>query len=228
MAHTDDDLEDLEDLLLSLPDEGMLLSEFDGFCAGLIVCPQLISPSEWLPLVLGDPASFDSPEGVQAVMDPIMAHYNRVARSLVPPASDYEAIYDADERTGETLWELWLSGFSSALALRPDCLDEIAGEEALQAVATYVQLHLTAEREEGLDAGTMAYLTQAAPTLIPEMVVTLNAVTKGLGTPGRPAPLPGIQAPSDPPFLNPHRKVGRNDPCPCGSGRKYKRCCGAN
>ena len=23
------------------------------------------------------------------------------------------------------------------------------------------------------------------------------------------------------------RKVGRNDPCPCGSGKKYKRCCGA-
>jgi uncharacterized protein len=22
-----------------------------------------------------------------------------------------------------------------------------------------------------------------------------------------------------------HFKVGRNDPCPCGSGRKYKRCC---
>ncbi len=22
-------------------------------------------------------------------------------------------------------------------------------------------------------------------------------------------------------------KVGRNDPCPCGSGRKYKKCCGA-
>jgi uncharacterized protein len=21
------------------------------------------------------------------------------------------------------------------------------------------------------------------------------------------------------------RKIGRNDPCPCGSGRKYKRCC---
>ena len=23
-------------------------------------------------------------------------------------------------------------------------------------------------------------------------------------------------------------KVGRNDPCPCGSGKKYKKCCGAN
>ena len=22
------------------------------------------------------------------------------------------------------------------------------------------------------------------------------------------------------------KKVGRNDPCPCGSGRKYKHCCG--
>ncbi|MGN1107677.1 MAG: SEC-C metal-binding domain-containing protein, partial [Huintestinicola sp.] len=22
------------------------------------------------------------------------------------------------------------------------------------------------------------------------------------------------------------KKVGRNDPCPCGSGKKYKNCCG--
>ena len=25
---------------------------------------------------------------------------------------------------------------------------------------------------------------------------------------------------------NANRKVGRNDPCPCGSGKKYKQCCG--
>lgn len=24
------------------------------------------------------------------------------------------------------------------------------------------------------------------------------------------------------------KKVGRNDPCPCGSGKKYKFCCGKN
>ena len=24
------------------------------------------------------------------------------------------------------------------------------------------------------------------------------------------------------------KKVGRNDPCPCGSGKKYKKCCGAD
>ena len=27
------------------------------------------------------------------------------------------------------------------------------------------------------------------------------------------------------PYLNPLREVGRNDPCPCGSGKKYKKCC---
>ena len=34
-------------------------------------------------------------------------------------------------------------------------------------------------------------------------------------------------------LLNPQKpaiskKVGRNDPCPCGSGKKYKKCCGSN
>jgi preprotein translocase subunit SecA len=29
------------------------------------------------------------------------------------------------------------------------------------------------------------------------------------------------------PVLNAANKVGRNDPCPCGSGKKYKKCCGA-
>ena len=27
------------------------------------------------------------------------------------------------------------------------------------------------------------------------------------------------------PASNPYREVGRNDPCPCGSGKKFKKCC---
>ncbi|HJR11732.1 MAG TPA: SEC-C metal-binding domain-containing protein, partial [Rhodanobacteraceae bacterium] len=30
-----------------------------------------------------------------------------------------------------------------------------------------------------------------------------------------------------PPFTRASEKVGRNDPCPCGSGKKYKHCHGA-
>jgi preprotein translocase subunit SecA len=29
-------------------------------------------------------------------------------------------------------------------------------------------------------------------------------------------------------IVNEMPKVGRNDPCPCGSGKKYKKCCGKN
>jgi len=37
---------------------------------------------------------------------------------------------------------------------------------------------------------------------------------------------PDNQAPA--PIKRSHDKVGRNDPCPCGSGQKYKKCCGTN
>ena len=30
------------------------------------------------------------------------------------------------------------------------------------------------------------------------------------------------------PYVRKGAKVGRNDPCPCGSGKKYKNCCGRN
>ncbi len=42
--------------------------------------------------------------------------------------------------------------------------------------------------------------------------------------------LPTDDQPSLPPPIEPietDQKTGRNDPCPCGSGKKYKKCCGA-
>ena len=45
------------------------------------------------------------------------------------------------------------------------------------------------------------------------------------------APRPGTaRAPAEAvsaPFVRGERKVGRNEPCPCGSGRKFKQCHGA-
>jgi preprotein translocase subunit SecA len=40
-------------------------------------------------------------------------------------------------------------------------------------------------------------------------------------------PSPSVTAeyvPAEPLIRGP--KIGRNDPCPCGSGKKYKKCCG--
>ena len=36
---------------------------------------------------------------------------------------------------------------------------------------------------------------------------------------------PEAGRPPEPPLVNQFRDVGRNDPCPCGSGKKYKKCC---
>ncbi len=45
---------------------------------------------------------------------------------------------------------------------------------------------------------------------------------------GRAAPQPRTDSPAGSrPVQREEPKVGRNDPCPCGSGKKYKKCCGA-
>jgi len=38
---------------------------------------------------------------------------------------------------------------------------------------------------------------------------------------------PGHEAQPEPATPAPPQKIGRNDPCPCGSGKKYKKCHGA-
>ena len=80
---------------------------------------------------------------------------------------------------------------------------------------------LTEEDEDEFD--------RMAPGLIPEFVRNLNAWTKSrqIRERGRDGAANHVRFDrNDPPGLG--RKVGRNESCPCGSGRKYKRCCGAH
>ena len=70
---------------------------------------------------------------------------------------------------------------------------------------------------EQLDA-----LTAAAPHQIGPWVVTLNEWRLANCDPTQ-----DLQTPRSS-FSTPASKVGRNDPCPCGSGKKYKKCCGLN
>ena len=65
-----------------------------------------------------------------------------------------------------------------------------------------------AERERRLkESGAMRY----------------NHVEEGQAQPRRRAPAEAAKAET---FVRSGRKVGRNEPCPCGSGKKYKHCCG--
>ncbi|KAF5057777.1 Protein translocase subunit SecA [anaerobic digester metagenome] len=58
----------------------------------------------------------------------------------------------------------------------------------------------------------------------PQEKVQRKEVAKITGTSG--GDLGGTGKPQ--PVVKKDKKVGRNDPCPCGSGKKYKKCCGAN
>src|ERR1700745_1778346 len=65
-------LEQLDEELLALGEEAMLLEELDGFIAGLLTCPELISPNDWLPIVWNRDSADQQPvfEGID--------HVNRV------------------------------------------------------------------------------------------------------------------------------------------------------
>lgn len=58
----------------------------------------------------------------------------------------------------------------------------------------------------------------------PQEKVQRKEVAKITGTSG--GDLGGTGKPQ--PVVKKDKKVGRNDPCPCGSGKKYKKCCGQN
>lgn len=104
---TDENLRQFDELLLSLPEEneGMMTSQFDGFCAGLIVCPDMVLPREWMPLVWGDEVTppFENIDDVQAAADLINGHYNSVAQGLSSPVLSYGPVFDKDLRTDELL-----------------------------------------------------------------------------------------------------------------------------
>jgi uncharacterized protein len=220
---------DLDKLLDKLPRENdaMLLSELDGLIAGLLVCPEIIPPSEWLPCVAGvteDGAiALDGiPEG-ERLLDLLFQHYNATATDL--QRGVYSPIFDQVEHAGETVWEFWMDGFETAIALRPESWEKIDGadEETRTAISMMVILGTLTHPDEPLPDG-MTPLTdeekdelhREAPDLIADAVLVLSAWARSLGAQRAASPDPeSFRA----------EKVGRNEPCPCGSGKKYKKCC---
>ncbi|HLF11799.1 MAG TPA: preprotein translocase subunit SecA, partial [Gammaproteobacteria bacterium] len=71
------------------------------------------------------------------------------------------------------------------------------------------------------DPSTMRFQHAAAPSLVGAPAPT------GMGSPSRlgmPLPVPDQEPVA--PYVREQPKVGRNEPCPCGSGKKYKQCHG--
>jgi uncharacterized protein len=218
-------LKQLEKQLASLDgDEAMLLTELDGFIAGILVCPDLIMPGEWLPMVWGgtnkDAAPvFENTKQLEQLAGLIIERYNAVAADLQRGPGHYAPLFDVDTRHDDILWELWIDGFETALQLRPGAWAGVRGgaEDVRGALAGLVTLVQIGRGESTLPKVQVDDLTAKAPDLIPHYIEILNAWRISQQVAG--------QVRAEAPNFG---KVGRNEPCPCGSGKKYKRCCGLN
>lgn len=214
----------LEKQLAGLPEDidPMLISELDGFLAGILVCPDLIMPGEWLPMVWSgtDESAgpvFEDARQTEKLVGLVMEHYNATADDL--QRGQYAPVFEVDTRHDEILWEFWVAGFETAMQLRPESWAAMleSDEDTQVALAGLVTLIEIGRNENRLSKPEADDLTENAPDLIAHWMETLNAWRLGQHLAGQPEqPAPGFG------------KVGRNDPCPCGSGKKYKKCCGSN
>jgi uncharacterized protein len=218
-------IKQLDEELFALGEQAMLLEELDGFIAGLLVCPELIMPGDWLPLVWNEDSAdqqpvFEDLDHANRVLGLVMDHYNDIARTLMERPDRYSPLFSMDTRNGDILWELWIEGFEKAVALRPAAWTKLLDADVDTAAAMSGMLLLAdiARGEKGVDDRDT--ILAAASDKIADWVVILNE-WRLVNT--RP-----VQD-TDPRVVTvPRKKVGRNEPCPCGSGKKYKKCCGLN
>jgi uncharacterized protein len=216
-----DPLVELDQLLAALPnaDEAPLLTELDGFLAGTLIAPEPIPEDRWLPLIWagesGAPEGFEPPPRLIALAK---ARRAEIAGALIAGGLRYAPVYDYDG-DDVPMWELWIEGFARALPLwGGGWTDAIEGDdEDLGAALMGLALLVAVARDPEIDpAGEGDDLIVEAPVMIPYLVETVYRRRHGLAR--------VVMAPEPPP-VSP--KVGRNDPCPCGSGRKFKKCCGS-
>ena len=201
---------------LPLEWEAMLLSTLDGFLAAMLVCPETIPEQEWLPHVWGEENAFDDAERRQALTGLVCRHRDRLAADL-KAGEPFLPILDIDG--DEVLWETWIEGFAAAFALRPDAWGTFleADAEVRDGLTTLMVLMEVDAGESDLSDEEIAGIEADACDLIGESIDFLHAWNRG-ETWRYKTPVP-YRAPP---------RIGRNDPCPCGSGKKYKRCHGAS
>jgi uncharacterized protein len=119
---------------------------------------------------------------------------------------------------------LQIEGFEKAVKLRPAAWRPLldVNVETAKAMSGLLTLADVARRDAQFFKLEFDALQSTAHELIGPFVLTLNEWRVENPDPGK-----GISV-SSPTQSNSFGKVRRNDPCQCGSGKKYEKCCGLN
>jgi uncharacterized protein len=204
----------------------MNLEQLDGFFAALICGPVSVPPSEYLPVILGDDMILEDTVNAQPILQDflslIMRHWNVIVDTL--QSGEVFLPLLLEDESGISRANDWANGFLRGMELcRTEWAALLNDEEHggwLVPILALAHEHdpdpemrpykepISAEAREKLIVGAAAGVTGVYRYFEAQRLVAKHLLDNA-STFRRSAP-----------------KVGRNDPCPCGSGKKFKQCCG--
>jgi uncharacterized protein len=205
------------------------LSYVHGFLASIICAPRTIMPSQWISSVLGEGdemPEYKSQEEAENTISLVMELYNEVADTLNDETFKPLLTLDHREPTHDDA-RIWCKGFFLGLHYWGVDIREFDDEVTRLMLPLIVlgdadmfldeiRKGLELDDESGIEVLKEFSFDNLASSVI-ELRHHIMSLTK---------PEYSDFTVHDPVDQYDTEKVGRNDPCPCGSGLKYKKCCG--
>ncbi|MDR0775240.1 MAG: UPF0149 family protein [Azonexus sp.] len=222
---TDNDLDRLEELLESdvFSDDTMRLDEIQAMLCAIVSGPAPVMPGVWLQEALGE-------EGVQKAGDPrvaetlelLMRLNNDIAAALLADETISPVLYPVDESGEEYDYAAWADSYVFGAGLAGDWFEQ-AGKHAEDLSELLEPLFLLNGmlKEDVENSGERWFSPAEEARLVADIQNNLPLIVQTLYNFWRNKRDGAIA-----PIRREEPKSGRNDPCPCGSGRKFKQCCG--
>ena len=228
---SDEELDELDQFLMSeaVSDEAMMLDTLNGYLSAIVIGPATILPSQWLPGVWGEgedaAPGYESIEQAQRILELIMRHMNGIIWTLQYDADAFapllgSMVYPDDPR--EYLeGEMWAYGFMQGIELCRQDWQPLFDDPSASAALRPIRLLGADELTEAEEALTRWPAQREA--LTQQLAASVAAIYR-FWLPRRQERHASLLAST---YRREGPKPGRNDPCPCGSGKKFKKCCGA-
>ena len=198
--------------------KAMNIEQLDGFFAALIAGPENVMASEYYPEVFGgeisDTCEFSSVDEVNEILGLLMRHWNTIALTLYR-GDPYIPMLLEDE-SGVAHGNDWAHGFMRGMNMCHDGWGELVNNEE-HGGCLIPMMMLYHEHDEDPGMRPEPITPEKREGIIVHMAAGLMMAYRYFKT-QRHAAGRGLR--------RSNRKIGRNDACPCGSGKKYKHCCG--
>ena len=208
--------------------------ELQGFLFTVCCSPQLITPSEWMPIIFNEQeAGYRNEAEAEIIVASILALYNTINEGVLEGGLTKPADLDVKDNALDNIGEntslgQWCNGFFMGHDWLSDLWDTYIPEDLREELASCLMV-LTAFSSEKLANAYYKEFAESSGKTIEDHAETLLALFDGAMNSyaliGRSIYTAlNEQDTYQQPIVN-ENKVGRNDPCPCGSGKKYKKCC---